>query len=251
MLRLKTEADLHKLGLRLDPADRNTAVLLHHPTPPQEVPLAEIPDVGNLHIAEKSPQIGSGDDTSPQRAESCTCTTSAAIDGAGAVGDISNLDDPAVLAGMKAECSEIRTLDANYAGKYHRLGTYIIESTKRFGDEMVRQTLRGEGIDRSRAYYAKEIARLYTYEQAVQFASFRAIKKTIPAKQPRKKKPQAAVPPEPPPVLPPDSEETILDSFIQLGIQVKELLGEEALEKAVEQIKTHVGATFDEVFVEI
>ena len=51
----------------------------------------------------------------------------------GAVGEISTWDNQAVLAAVKKECAELRALDAGYPGKYHRLGTYIIESTQRFG----------------------------------------------------------------------------------------------------------------------
>ncbi|HUT13541.1 MAG TPA: hypothetical protein VMY42_23840 [Thermoguttaceae bacterium] len=85
---------------------------------------------------------------------------------AGPVGDISNWDDQAILAGMTVECAEIRALDSNYPGRYHRLGTYILESTNRFGADAVRQMLRAEGINRTTAHWAKGIARLYTYEQA-------------------------------------------------------------------------------------
>jgi hypothetical protein len=46
-------------------------------------------------------------------------------------------------------------------------------------------------------------------------------------------------------------DETILDRFIRLGIEVRELLGDEALDKALEQIRAHVPETFEDVFVEI
>jgi hypothetical protein len=170
---------------------------------------------------------------------------------------VSNWDDQAVLAGMQAECAEIRALDANYPGKYHRLGTFLLETTKRFGADAVRQTLRAEGINRTAAHWAKEIARLYTYEQAVQFASVRALVRTLPPKQPRGNKREAKLTgghhQEPPHVSPPppDTEGTVLDRFIQLGIEVRELLGDEALDRAVEQIKAHAPETFEEVFVEV
>ena len=60
-------------------------------------------------------------------------------------------------------------LDSNYPGRYHRLGTLIIEGRNRFGDENVKQSLRQEGIDSTRAWRAEQIANLYTYDQAVAF----------------------------------------------------------------------------------
>jgi len=48
-----------------------------------------------------------------------------------------------------------------------------------------------------------------------------------------------------------DTEGTVLDRFIQLGIEVRKLLGDEALDRAVEQIKAHAPETFEEAFVEV
>jgi hypothetical protein len=36
-----------------------------------------------------------------------------------------------------------------------------------------------------------------------------------------------------------------------MGKRVKELLGDDALDKAVEEIKAHAAETFDEAFVEV
>ncbi|MGA2062219.1 MAG: hypothetical protein ABSG67_17180 [Thermoguttaceae bacterium] len=193
----------------------------------------------------------------PHSAESFARKTSG-----GPVKDVADWDNQAVLAGVKAECAEIRAIDANYPGKYHRLGTLIHESTKRFSADSVRQTLRAEGISKTTAHWAVRIAELYTYEQAVQFASVRAIVRTLPPKQSRSKKAdvkpkgggdhQATAPHEPVQVLPPAvADETILESFIRLGIKVMELFGDEALDQAVEQIKAHVPETFEEAFAEV
>jgi hypothetical protein len=108
----------------------------------------------------------------------------------------------------------------------------------------------------------KRIAEVYTYEQAAQFTSVREIVRTLPPEQPRKKKVKAglkgggsnqgAVPHEPLQVPPPAAaDETILDSFIRLGIEIRRLLGEDALDQAVEQIKSHVAETFEEAFEEV
>ena len=107
----------------------------------------------------------------------------------GAVGDISAWDDQAVLAGIEKECEELRAIDFNYPRQYHRLGTFIIEARKRFGDEAVKQDLRQEGIDSTRAWRAEQIAKSYTFDQAVAFPSLRAILKTLPPKRPRKTEP--------------------------------------------------------------
>ena len=104
------------------------------------------------------------------------------------VGDISAWDDLALLAGMKKECIELHALEAQFPGRYHRLGTFIVESRRRFGDDRVKHDLRQEGIGDTRAWRAEQIATLYTYEQAVAFPSLRAVLKTLPAKQPREKK---------------------------------------------------------------
>ena len=145
--------------------------------------------------------------------------------------------------------------------RYHRLGTINIEARNRFGDEHVRQVLRQEGIDNTRAWRAEQIATLYTFEQAVAFPSLRAILGTLPSKQPRKKPNadasggadhQAATPHEPLHVPPPTAaEETIGDRFVRLGIELRESLGEAAFRQAVERIELHVVATFEQVFVEV
>ena len=114
--------------------------------------------------------------------------------------DISRWDDEAVLVGLKAECAELRALESSYPAKYHRLGEFILEGNKRRGDREIREMLRAEGISRTVAYRAEQIARRYTLEQVVQFPSVRAIVRTIPAKQPRQRKEpelrEAAVSPE-------------------------------------------------------
>ena len=96
---------------------------------------------------------------------------------------------------MKKECMELRALEARFPGRYHRLGTFIIESKRRFGIDRVKPELRQEGIGGAKAWRAEQIATLYTYEQAVTFPSLREILKTLPAKQPREKKTKDGEPP--------------------------------------------------------
>jgi hypothetical protein len=176
-------------------------------------------------ISDSAPEKANAGGDSPHSAKRFARETSS-----GAVADISTWDDQAVWAGLRAECSDFRALDANYPGRYHRLGVYIVESTKRFGEDAVRQELGAEGISKTRASYAERIAELYTFEQAAQFASVRAIVKTLPPKQPRRPKMpqpklnggsdhQAAEPQDPLKVPPePPTNETILDTFVELGI---------------------------------
>ena len=176
----------------------------------------------------------------------------------GMVGDISTWDDQAVLAGIKKECEELRAIDSNYPGKYHRLGTFIIEARKRFGNDTVKQDLRQEGIDSTRAWRAEQIASFYSFEQAVDFPSLRAILKTLPKRPPQKPKPEkdvtgggdhpATAPHEPPPAA---NDENILDRFVQLGIRVRELFGDDGVDQAVAQIKAHVPETFEGAFEEV
>lgn len=191
----ETDNELTNYGLALDPCD-----------PRKAVPIGEVVD--------RQQKALEGDKAS---AESFARETSN-----GAIEDVANWTDQAVLAGMATACAEIRNLDASYPERSHRLGTFIIESKKRFGGDATRQRLRAEGISGTRAYYAEEIARQYTYEQAVQFPSDRAIKRTLTPKQPRNRKVakqtdcQAAAPQEPTQ----DTDETALERFIQLGIEV-------------------------------
>jgi hypothetical protein len=272
-LKFKDEEAMRKAGIVIDPNDPSKAIPIGQLADRQQD--ATVVDGQRCDAAREPNELGR-DNTpvpasepntkkaevslptvtdAPQSAESFTRETS------GAIGDLANWDDQALAAGMRAECAALRTLDANYPARYHRLGTVIIESTKRFGEEAVRLTLRAEGISTTRAYYAKEIGRLYTYEQAIQFASFRAIKQTIPPKQPRRSKRNHKVNmagdgdhrrPVPPPDPPdPVTDEDILDQFVRLGIEVKELLGDEALDRAVEQIKAHVAETLEDAFAEV
>jgi hypothetical protein len=194
---------------------------------------------------------------SPQIVESFARETSL-----GAVGDISTWSNEAVLTGMKQECEAIQSLDTNYPARYHRFGTFILESKKRFGEETTRQELRREGIDRTQAWRAEQIATLYTFPQAVAFPSLRAILKTLPTKQPRKKEPEAKpngggdhqgnTPQKPSQVSPVAvTEGTALDQFIQLGLKVREMFGDEAFDEAVALIKAHVPETFEEAFAEV
>ena len=105
-------------------------------------------------------------------------------------------------------------------------------------------------------------AQLYTYDQAAAFPSLQAILGTLPVKQPRRKKGkaglkggadhQAATPHEQ--IQVPSSaaaDETVLDKFIRMGIEIRDTLGDEALDQAVEQIKAHAPETFEDVFAEV
>ena len=106
--------------------------------------------------------------------------------------DPSALDDQAVTAGIRAACAALREIEVHFPGWYHRLGTFILECRKRFGDENLAKILREEEIDSTRAWRAEQIATLYTYAQSMNFPSLRAILRTLPPKQPRKKKPVSA-----------------------------------------------------------
>jgi hypothetical protein len=256
-LRLRDEGELRKLGIMIDPSDPSKAIPIGQSADRQASAPAINGSFGSA--AEDRPDgraepSGETKSASPQSAESFARETSP-----GPVDDVSGLDDQAFLAGMRQECACFRELDANYPGRYHRLGTYAIESDKRFGEEATRQALRAEGINRTIAYYAREIAQLYTYEQAIRFPSGRAIIRAIPPKQPRnpKSKPVSgadhptAPPRKPAEAGPAASGENVLERFIELGIRVKELLGDGALDQAIEQIRAHVAETFEEAFVEV
>ena len=175
----------------------------------------------------------------------------------GSVDKVSSWNDERLWTGIKDECEEIRLLDSHYPGRYHRLGTLILEAHKRFGDEATRQVLRQEGIDSTRAWRAEQIARLYTYEQATGFPSLRAILGTLPAKQPRVPKSKQAGGEHEPSVLhhTPQcssvSAPSILESFVQIGIEIKATLGDEAFDQAVEQIRAHVAESLEDLFVEV
>jgi hypothetical protein len=243
MLRVKDEKELHRYGLAIDP--RN---------PSQAVAIGEVNDhvQSEMDVAIQQPQSPSSESAgSFARETSC-----------GPLGDVSAWDNRAVAAGMKVECAEIRAIDRCYPGRYHRLGVLIIESTKRFGGDAVRQMLRSERISKTMAHWAVRIAELYTYEQAVRFESARAIIKTLPARQPRKTTPKATLdghidgqvgaPKKPPEVAqPPATEENIIGEFIRLGERIRELYGDEALDAAVEQIKSQAAQTFEDIFEEV
>jgi len=180
----------------------------------------------------------------------------------GGVGDVSGCDDQDLLSGMKKECAEIREAEANCPGQYHRLGMFIIEQTKRFGEDSVRLMLREEGIDRTIANCAAQIAELYTYDQAAQFASARQIIKTLPQKQSEKATPKAglagggdhdkrAPQVQPKALSAAEDKEAIVDTFINLGIEVRALRGDEAFDAAVAEIKAHVPETFEQAFAEV
>jgi hypothetical protein len=47
------------------------------------------------------------------------------------------------------------------------------------------------------------------------------------------------------------TEGTALDQFIQLGLKVREMFGDEAFDEAVALIKAHVPETFEEAFAEV
>jgi hypothetical protein len=253
-MRFKDEKQLNKYGIAIDPADPTRAVPIGQSVDgQQETHLAE-----NL-VCSVEPNAG---------AEPAECNVPSLVQSfaretlSGPVGNLSNWDDQTVMAEIKKECAEIRATDANYPAQYHKLGVLIIEARKRFGDENLRQVLRQEGIDGTRAWRAEQIATLYTYEQAVAFPSLRAILGTLPRKQPRDKKPKPALksgsdhpgatPAEPVHVaLPATADDNIVESFVTLGVKVKELFGDDGLDQAVERIKNHTSDKFDDVFVEV
>jgi hypothetical protein len=244
-MKFKTEEEMHKYGIGIDPLDPNRVVPLSQLVHSQKTAADSVADE----------RVGPGD------AHQETSVVSTSSDGSFArktcrdAGNVATWDDQSIMTGIKAECAEIRSIEAHFPGMYHRLGTLIIESNRRFGDAVVRQTLLAEGISRTKAHWAMEIARLYTYEQAIEFPSVRAVVKTPPPKQPRKPNSKATAannqrqePPHSPPVI---ATQPDLDEFIRLGILVREHLGDEALDQAVEQIKAHARESFEESFGEV
>jgi hypothetical protein len=164
-VKFKSETEMLKFGLALDPSDpskamaaRNMATLVSN----------NAADPGNGHSITR-------DNTLKTQ-----------------TGEISALDDHAIDEGIRTACAAIRELEVHFPDKYHQLGTFIIEGRKRFGDENLLQIMREEGIDKMKMWRAERIATLYYYEEAVKFPSLRAILKTIPQTQPRKKKPVSA-----------------------------------------------------------
>ena len=265
MLRIKDENELVRLGLRLDAADPTKVVSLDGPSNLSRV--VSIGQAADLQQGATSAENQQGNaksnteikqpatDDFPRSAESFTRETPT-----GTVGDLSTWNDQAVLAEIKKECADIRALDASYPAQYHRLGILIIEARNRFGDENVKQSLRQEGIDNVRAWRAEQIARLYTFDQAAAFPSLRAILRTLPARQPRdsKSKPKGCGDhqtnvPQKPPQIPQEAanDENIVDRFIQLGFEIREVFGDEALDQAVGRMKAHVPETFEEAFAEV
>jgi hypothetical protein len=274
MLKFHDEAEMRKVGIVIDPCDSGTAVPIGQladrqqaKTPAEGVPVdagdgQDEPERNGTPVPVDTPEMKTEisqpkEADSPQSMESFARETSSV-----AVGDVSNWDNDALLVGMEREWAALRTLEAPFPGRYHRLGTFVKEFRERLNEEDMKRLLRQEGIDSTRAWRAEQIARLYTYDQAVAFPSLRQILRTIPSKQPRKPKPKAGLagsgdhcdhgqqkqPEKPRPEV---DEESILDSFIQLGIDVREQLGDEALDNAVEQIKAHVTETFEEAFEEV
>jgi len=274
MLRFHDEAEMRKVGIVIDPCDSGTALPIGQladrqqaNTPAEDVPVdaghgqgeptnsGAVAPVGAPDTKAEMAQPTEAD--SPQSAESFARETSTE-----AVGDVSTWDNDALLVGMEKEWTALRTLEAPFPGRYHRLGTFIREFKKRLNEKDMKQLLRQEGIDSTRAWRAEQIAKIYTYDQAVTFSSLRAILKTLPPRQPRNPKPklelassgdhrdhaQQKQSEKPPPEA---NDKNILDIFIQLGIEVKGLLGDEALDNAVEQIKAYVPETFEDAFVEV
>ena len=235
-MHFKNEKELAKVGLAIDPTDPTKAVRL---------------DARADSLASHADNASPAEGGSPQTTDSFTRETSP--------GPLEDLDDQALLAGMRDECAAIRALDARYPTRYHRLGTFLTEVRKRIGNEEVRHFLRQEDIDNTTAWRAEQIAKLYTCDQAAAFSSLRAILRTLPAKQPRKPKTptvrtndggqQLPTPEEPPQVFP--EPRVLVDEFVRLGIRIKELLGDEAIDRAVEQIKAHVPETFEAAFAEV
>jgi hypothetical protein len=244
-LKFRDEEEMRKYGIGIDPLDPNRVVPLSQLVHSQDIAADTVAEnrVGQGVAHQETAVLSTGSDGSFAR-ETC-----------GAAENVAAWDDQSIMRGMKAECAEIRSIEAHFPGRYHRLGTLIIESNRRFGDAVVRQTLLAEGISRTKAHWAMEIARLYTYEQAVGFPSVRAIVKTLPPKQPRKPNPKATAannqrqePAHSPPEI---ATQPDLDEFIRLGVLVRERFGDEALDQAVEQIKAHARESFEESFVEV
>ena len=173
----------------------------------------------------------------------------------GPVGDVSGWSNDALLVGMRNESKEIRGLESPFPGRYHRLGTFVIETKKRFGDKNSKPIFRQEGIDSTKEWRSEQIAALYSHDQAFAFPSLRAILKTLPPRQPRNPKGKKSkdsgdhpdtAPQKPTEVQPAVNEENIVERFVELGIKVRELFGDGALDQAVEQIKAHALETFED-----
>ena len=159
MLRVKDEKELAKCGLVIDPSDPTMAVPIGQQTPTSTNGLpgngngtahagsepsaktetaqaaANVADSPIVVPSHSAPANGNGaHDTASFTRETLV----------GPVGDLSNLDDQAITTGMRSEGAAISAMDADprYPARYHRLGKYIIESKKRFGEKDVAQLLR-------------------------------------------------------------------------------------------------------------
>ena len=274
MLKFRDEAELGKVGIVIDPSDPSTALSIGQLTNREQaktsaegVPVdagrgQDEPGRNGVPVPVNAPDTKTDSSQAAESNSSQSSESFARETSTGAVGDVSAWDDQALLTGMEKEWAALCTLEAPFPGQYHRLGTFVIEARNRFDEDKRKQVLRERNIGNTYAWRAEQIAKLYTYDQAVAFPSLRAILKTIPAKQPRKKKPKAgpvgssdhrdhAQQKQQEKPQPEANAETIVDRFISLGIEVRELFGVEALDNAVEQIKLYVPETFEDAFVEV
>ena len=261
MLRIKNELELAKCGLKLAPNDPSRALRLgehvsasngdRHMEP--NMAAESVPGVDSdilLLLRVIRPATNNG----ATNAESFARETLS-----GELQNVSELDNQALAAGIRAECVALRSLDANYPARYHRLGTYIIEARKRYGDEKARQNLRSEGVDSTRAWRAEQIATLYTFKMAVAFPSLRAILPKPFRQAAPKAEGEAQGRWQPPSYCAAGAAKCRAGGHrrdhrgqsIHLGIEVRARLGDGAFDQAVEQIKAHVPQNIEDAFVEV
>jgi hypothetical protein len=240
MYRVKDEKGLEKVGLALDPNDPNKAVLM------KRLDGQHCPTATDIEKSVADSAVAVPFDAIPPTVKGrfTNETSSEAID------DLSTLDEDTLLTGLEKTWKEITALDSKYPEKYHRLGEYCLEVRRRYPGDGLKDILQKKGINKTKAWRAEQIAKQYTREKAAAFPTLRAILAELPSKQPRQKKAQIipkagsvqppSAPPEPDAAPQPTTGENILDMFVQLGIEIRETLGEDALDDAVGQIRNHI-----------
>ena len=267
-LKIKNEQELAKYGIALNPSDPSQAVALETLQEGKEMERGKKPSA-----PEESEEFAS---EAPHEDGSLTRENSDADV------PVASLADDILTQGLRAVSAEIAATDAKYPTLYHRLGTFIVEAEKRFGSARVLQMLREDGIDKTRASRSRQIAEVYTLEQVREFPSLRAILATLQITQAKTKRrpkaPGSVNRTQKPPttgvgvpeglddgeeasrhgsghrdhVAPLDTiENDLLDQFVQLGLEVLQRLGEEALKRAVEKINAYTIEPFEDAFEEV
>ena len=99
---------------------------------------------------------------------------------------VTSLDDDQLASNLVSQYHAIVDVEQSRPANYLRLGVYLMEYRKRFGQKRYREFVTSQNLDKSRVSRAKNIATNFSYDEVLQYSSLRKVLDALPRAQPRR-----------------------------------------------------------------